>query len=94
MIESDVVADFIYSTANPFVKELSEKIGDQAFVESLERKKTIPKWKNSFESLLKSYKGQTFSFKELEYLATNKNTIQPRYRDIILALYNSLKDKY
>lgn len=90
---SEVVAEFIYKTANPIIKENAGKIGHQAYINSFASKRDIPAWRNKHESLVNNYGGVKFSYQELANWVTN-NEMQPRYSDIITALYESLKPHY
>ena len=90
---SEIVAEFIYKTANPIVSELAKKTGEIAYINSLKAKAPIPAWKDKYEGLMTSYKGKKFTFNQLESWV-KKGDIQPRYKDITIALYESLKPYY
>lgn len=90
---SEVVADFIYQTANPLIKEFAKTKGHQAYINSFNNKKNIPGWKEKYENLMENYQGTKFTFNELETWVTSK-TIQDRYLDITVALYESLRPHY
>ena len=90
---SEVVTEFIYKTANPIIREKAQQIGHQAYINSFAAKRPITAWRNKHESLMNNYSGVKFTFQELEEWVTT-NEIQPRYSDIITALYESLKPHY
>ena len=90
---SEVVAEFIYKTSNPIVKDLARSNGHIAYTNRYNSKAPLPAWKDKFESLMEKYDGTRFSFGQLENWVNNKQ-IQDRYYDITVALYNSLRPHY
>jgi len=93
--DPDTVANFIYKTANSQIKDLARVQGNQAYINSLNSKKPIPEWRVKFETLMSGYSGNKFTFVELEQMCNNDGIkFQPRYRDISLALYDSLNPHY
>ena len=93
--DPDAVADFIYKTANPQIKYLARNHGNQSYINSLNSKKDIPEWKTKFESLMDQYDGNRFTFDQLKQMSSNDGELfQERYRDISMALYDSLKPHY
>ena len=72
---------------------MAKEKGDIAYVNSFKAKAPIPQWKLKFESLMNNYNGTKFTFKQLENWVSS-NSIQPRYLDITMALYESLKPHY
>ncbi|GAF85780.1 unnamed protein product [marine sediment metagenome] len=91
---SEVVAEFIYQTANPIIKDLAKTQGHQAYINSFNAKASFPEWKSRFMHLMDYYQGEKFSFQQLQDWCLNDGQIQPRYLDITMALYNSLKQHY
>ena len=91
---SENIATFIYQTANPIIKDLAKSQGHQAYINSFKAKQSIPEWKDKFERLMNNYQGEKFTFRELESIYNDLDNIQMRYRDIIIALYDSLKPHY
>jgi len=90
---SETVAEFIYKTANPAIKDLARNRGHGAYINSFRSKAQIPEWRNKFERLMDNYAGTKFTFQQLhDWIMTD--SIQPRYMDISLSLYESLKPHY
>ena len=90
---SEVVAEFIYKTSNPIIKERARETGHSAYISSFNSKADIPEWKTKFENVMTNYTGTKFSFEQLENWILI-DAIQPRYMDISWALYKSLKPHY
>ncbi len=94
-LSTNNVADFIYKTSNTFVKENAVRQGDIAYVNSFNMKRSIVGWRDKFETLMKNYEGKRFTFEELDRLVKEKGFNEdPRYEDIIIALWESLKPHY
>ena len=93
---SENVANFIYQTAGPMTKGKS----NEEHAKALGVKKTIQGWRESFEDKMaqwsttdefKSKKYHMFTFADLKELCTTKkDTINERYKEIVMALYDSL----
>jgi CTP synthase len=93
-VDGAVFADFVYQTANDIVRDLAKSQGNAAYVRSLRAKAGIPAWRTKFEQLMaEKFAGPKFDFEQLR-ACVQAGTVPPRYRDVSLALYDSLKEHY
>ena len=93
MLDPTDVATFVYKTANPFVVEAADAgAGHDAYIRSFKMKTGMVGWRLKFEKLMTTYMGTKFTFEELEELYNSDYLEEnPRYTELVVALYDSLK---